>query len=377
MMRLTLWPVALVLLLAGSAAATNADSIHTAGNVFLQTPGARADGLGGCGTLLGEANSGLLNPAAQVLMEDVAASIYYNPRPYFAKGRGLLVLSAAAHSDFGYSGFSYLSQAGFSSSQDVSLRPEEATALLLAGRAWRNLAVGLSFKILTTQKNGFTDLGGTLTKTYKMAFDLGVIYHGLLPQTTLGHVDPEQDDLRRRFGIKYLPGLSFGVAFQNLGGSVGYANNTGENLDPHPLPQSFRADMAWGVFRDRWVELRLLGEEQKILVQKDPMTGAYKGAGYALFHAWGSGNLEGSWISRLGVEATVMCLLSLRAGWSVDHGEGRAFNHAGLGLGPQWLRADLAWIHEPGSDFTWLNGFRMDVSANVTYERIRHWMKKD
>jgi hypothetical protein len=362
----------IVLLISGSASATNADSIRTAGNVFLQSPGARADGLGGCGTLLGEANSGLMNPAAQVLMDEVAASIYYNPRPYFTKGRGLLVASAAAHSDFGYSGFSYLSQAGFSNSDDPQLRPEDASALLLAGRAWRKLAAGLSLKILTTQKNGFTPIGGSLSKTYKMAFDLGLIYSGILPQATLGDTNASNDDLHLRFGRRVNPGMALGVAFQNLGGHVDYTD-----VDLLPLPQCFRADLLWMVLHQRWVDLYLMAQEQKILVQRDPVTLGYKSASHALFNAWGSGNLEGSWISRLGVETTVLCLVSLRMGWSVDHGTGRSFNHAGIGLGPQWLRADLAWIHEAGSDFTWENGFRMDISANLSYERIRHWMKKD
>jgi hypothetical protein len=371
-MRIKLWLAVFPLLAAHSSVATNADSIRTAGNVFLQTPGARADGLGGCGTLLGEANSGLMNPAAQVLMDDVAASIYYNPKPYYTKGRGLLAASAAAHSDFGYSGFSFLSQAGFSNSDDPQVRPEDATALLLAGRAWRNLAVGLSLKILTTQKNGFTPLGGTLTKTYKMAFDLGVIYSGLIPQTTLGDTNSIYDYFHLRFGRKVNRGLTLGLTLQNMGGSVDYTD-----VDMLPLPQNFRADALWTLVSQRWIDLIVMAEEQKILVQRDPVTLGYKSAGHALFYAWGSGNLEGSWISRCGVEATVLCLFSLRAGWSVDHGAGRAFNHAGLGLGPQWLRADLAWIHEPGSDFTWQNGFRMDVSANLSYEKIRRWMKKD
>jgi len=349
--------------------ASNVDSIRTAGQIFLLTPTARADGLGGCGALLGEASSGLLNPAAQALMDDVAGSIYYNARPFFTRGRDFLVLSAAAHSDFGYTGINYLTLSGFSNSNQYSLRPEEATSVLISGRAWRKMALGIGFKILTTQKNQFPDVSGTITKNYKMAFDLGLIYANLLPGATLGQVDPENDEYRQKFGRRFNRGFNLGAAFQNLGGRVEYSN-----IDVLPLPQTFRADLLWGAWQHRYGDVRILGQMQKILVERESGRG-YKSASAALFSAWNGGGLEGSWIARLGLEISTMNLISARIGWSRDHGAQRAYNHLGLGLGPEWLRADLAWIHEPDSDFTWWNGFRLDAAANLTYEKLRRWMK--
>lgn len=164
--------------------------IETAGQVFLLGAGARSDGMGGCGALLGEATSGLFNPAAQALTNDLAGTIFSDPRPYFVRGYSHLVLSAAARTEFGYIGADYFSRQGVDGS---AFPPEEGSNLILAGRPWRGLSVGFGIKVLSTKKANFVPLNETIAKTYKTAFDLGAAYTGILPQTTLKQSGPMED----------------------------------------------------------------------------------------------------------------------------------------------------------------------------------------
>jgi hypothetical protein len=78
--------VTLITLVLVCPAVSWAADIQTAGKMFLLGVGARSEGLGGSGTLLGEAAGGLLNPAAQTLTGDLAGSLYSSPRPYFTRG---------------------------------------------------------------------------------------------------------------------------------------------------------------------------------------------------------------------------------------------------------------------------------------------------
>lgn len=343
-----------------------AADIQTAGKMLLLGVGARSEGMGGCGALLGEAAGGLLNPAAQTITGDLAGSIYSSPRPYFTRGYDFLVITASARTEFGYIGASYMLRHGVEGSDRP---PEEGSALLIAGRPWRNLAVGLGLKILTAQKANFLPINETGSKTYKMAFDLGALYSGLLPQTTLGRIGNQDDNLRTRFARPIKRGLTLSLTVQNLGGRVEFQNA----IDIEMLPQTFRADLHWLSFENQWCTIVAVGELQKLLVRRN-LNGGYETATTAFFGAWGGGDREGGWSSRLGFEFNAFGLMSARIGWSVDHGENRSFNHVGLGLGPEWLRANLAWVHEPGGAFGWQNGLRLDASAHLSYEQIRGWM---
>ncbi len=344
--------------------------INTAGKLFLLGTSARSEGMGGCGALLGDPSSGLLNPAAQAFMGDVGGTVYSNPRPYFQRGYDLLVLNAAAHTEFGYISVNYLNRKG---EEGTSYPPEEASALILAGKPWRGVSVGLALKILSTKNRfPFTPLNESDTKTYKTAFDVGAAYAGLFPGITLGKLDEEARNHRLKFGRPFPRGLNLGIALQNLGGSVEYENSTQVEM----LPQRFRADLLWGAYLSRWLDLRLACGVEKLLVARNS-AGGYKKAGDALFTAWeGRGN-EGQWISRCGIEAGIMTLISLRMGWTQEHGTGRFFHHLGLGMGPEWLRANLAWVHEPASDWTWMNGLRMDAAVNVGFDQLRGWLTPD
>jgi hypothetical protein len=239
----------------------------------------------------------------------------------------------------------------------------------MAGKPWRNLALGLGLKILTAQKANFMPINETGSKTYKMTVDLGAVYSGLLPKTTFGRSREQTDNVRARFARPTKPGLALGLAFQNLGGRVDFQNA----IDIEMLPQTFRADLYWLCFENQWCTVAAVGELQKLLVKRN-LNGGYETATTAFFGAWGGGSREGGWTSRLGFEFNAYGLLSARIGWSVDHGESRSFNHVGLGLGPEWLRANFAWVHEPGSAFGWRNGLRLDASAHLSYEQIRGWM---
>lgn len=343
-----------------------ASNVQTAGKLFLLGAGARSDGLGGCGTLLGEATSGLFNPAAQTLTEDLSGTVFSNPRPYFWKGYDFLVLTAAARTEFGYIGASYLSRRGVDGS---NYPPEEGSSLVLAGRPWRGLALGVALKILSTQKANFVPLNEIGAKTYKTAFDLGVLYAGLMPQVTLGKAPEDVPGLRAKYGRAFRRGLSIGMAFQNLGGRVEYDYA----IDIEMLPQTFRADLLWAAYENDWCTVRVVGEAQKLLVERNDASG-YENATNALFSAWGSSDREGGWTTRWGIEVSAFGLISGRIGWSADHGESRSFNHVGLGLGPEWLRANFAWVRKPGSDYSWNDGLRLDASANVSYEQVRGWM---
>ena len=359
--------VTLITLLFFLPAALGAADIQTAGKIFLLGVGARSESLGGSGALLGEAAAGLLNPAAQTLTGDLAGSIYSSPRPYFTRGYDFLVITAAARTEFGYIGASYMLRHGVEGSDRP---PEEGSALLMAGRPWRNLALGLGLKILTAQKANFIPINETGSKTYKMAFDLGALYSGFLPQTTLSRSRDQADDLRARFARSVRPGLTLGLAFQNLGGRVEFQ----DAIDIEMLPQTFRADLRWLSFENQWCTITAVGELQKLLVKRN-LNGGYETATMAFFGAWGGGGREGGWMSRLGFEFNAYGLLSARIGWSADHGESRSFNHVGLGLGPEWLRANFAWVHEPGGAFSWQNGLSLDASVHLSYEQIRGWME--
>lgn len=351
--------------------------ISPAGKLFLLPPGARAVGLGGCGTLLGEAYSGLYNPAAQALTADVTGAFYLNPHPSYGPNRDFYALVAGAHSEFGYIGFSYMVRDGI---DNTDYPPEETTALVIAGKASRkiNLLFGAAFKILVTlpQFASFAPLNATTSKSYKMAFDLGVVYYSLLPAAPFGKETEWTDEQEPKSTHSFLRGLTFGLAFQNLGGEVEYENS----LYPSILPQTFRADLLWGVYEGTWWNLRATGQLQKLLVARvveDGQGKGYKSAANALMSAWGGGGHEGGWTARLGLELSAFSLISGRMGWSVDHGDHRSFTYAGLGLGPDWLRGNLAWEHEPDSGLQLDEELRYDVTANVTYEQIRKWMGQE
>jgi hypothetical protein len=322
--------------------------------------------MGGCGALLGEAAGGLMNPAAQTLTGDLAGMIYSCPRPYFIRGFDLLIITAGARTEFGYIGASYMARHGVEGSDRP---PEEGSALVMAGKPWRNLSLGLGLKILTAQKANFIPINESGSKTYKMAFDLGVLYTGLFPETTLSSAHEQTDNLRARFARPRPRGISLGLAFQNLGGRVEFENA----IDIEMLPQTFRADLYWLGFENDWCTISAAAELQKLLVERN-QSGGYESATTAFFNAWGSSSLEGGWTSRMGFEICAFGLMSARIGWSVDHGESRSFNHVGLGLGPEWLRANLALLHEPGSDFSWWDSFRLDAAAHLSFDQVRGWM---
>jgi hypothetical protein len=159
------------------------------------------------------------------------------------------------------------------------------------------------------------------------------------------------------------------LAFQNLGGRVKFENS----INIEMLPQTFRADLLWLSFENQWCTVLAVCELQKLLAKRN-LNGGYESATTAFFGAWGGGGREGGWTSRLGFEFNAYGLLSARIGWSVDHGESRSFNHVGWGLGPEWLRANLALLHEPGSDFSWWDGLRLDVGAHLNFDQVRSWM---
>jgi hypothetical protein len=360
----------LVAWLAAQAAGGTDYSINTAGKLFLLGYSARSDGMGGCGALTGDPTNGLLNPAGQAFMGDVGGTVYSNPRPYFQRGYGFLVLNAAAHTEFGFISVNYLNRKG---EEDTSYPPEEASVLILAGKPWKNLAVGMGWKILSIRNlTPFTPLNETGSKTYKMAFDVGAAYTGLFPGSTPGKFDEEAQNQRLKFGRLFPRGVTVGIAFQNLGGRVEYDNSTQVEM----LPQLFRADLLWGAYQTRWWDLRLACGVEKLLVARNS-AGGYKKAGDALFTAWEGGGSEGQWISRFGIEAGIMTLISLRMGWSQEYGTGRFFHHLGFGMGPEWLRANLAWVHEPASAWTWMNGLRMDAAVNVGFDQLRGWLTPD
>jgi hypothetical protein len=283
------------------------------------------------------------------------------------RGYDFLVITASARTEFGYIGASYLLRHGV---EGGARPPEEGSALVLAGKPWRNLALGLGLKILTAQKANFIPINETGSKTYKMAFDLGALYSGLFPETTLGAAPELADNFRARFARSTRRGISVGLAFQNLGGRVEFQ----DAIDIEMLPQTFRADLFWLGFENDWCTLAVVGEWQKLLVKRNE-NGGYETATTAFFNAWGSSSREGGWTSRLGFEASGFGLISARIGWSANHGENRAFNHAGVGLGPEWLRANIAWVHEPGSDFSWWDGLRLDASAHLSFDQVRGWME--
>ena len=359
-----------LLILSGIVGLSYGSDINPAGKVFLLSPGARALGMGSCGTLLGESYGGLYNPAAQALASDLSGAIYVNPSPYFVSGFDFLTITAGAHTEFGYIGFSYLSRDGV---EGTNLPPEEASSLVLAGRPVkeRNFAIGIALKILASHKANFIALNQSLSKSYKMAFDLGAIYAGILPQITFGKPEPEEDGPRARYGRPFPRGIAIGLAFQNLGGKIEYDYA----IDVEMLPQLFRADLLWGIYEGRLWDLRAAGQLYKLLVARNA-NGGYKGATDAFTSAWGGGSDEGGWISKMGFELSVLSLTSVRLGWSVDHGDHRSYTHAGLGLGPEWLRANVAWEHEPGSDYSLNRELRYDAIINVTYEKVRGWMKQ-
>ena len=360
----------ILLILSGISGLSCGSDVDPAGKVFLLPSGARSLGMGGCGTLLGESYGGLYNPAAQALTSDLSGAVYLNPSPYFISGFDFLTLAAGAHTEFGYIGFSYLSRDGVAGS---NLPPEEASSLVLAGRPVkeRNFAVGVAMKILASRKANFVSLNQSLSKSYKMAFDLGAVYAGILPQITFGKSEPEENDPRAKYGRPFPRGIAVGLAFQNLGGRINYDYA----IDVEMLPQLFRADLLWGIYEGRLWDLRVAGQLNKLLVARNA-AGGYKSATDAFTSACGGGSDEGGWTSRMGLELSVLSLASARLGWSVLYGEHCSYTHAGLGLGPEWLRANIAWEHQPGSDYRLSRELRYDLTVNVSYERVRGWTKQ-
>jgi hypothetical protein len=367
-MKKTLFSVMLFALFISSG---RADDINTTGQLFLIQPGARSVGMGGCGTLLGEGTSGLYNPAAQALAADVNATIFSCPHPYYTSGFDFLVLQAGAKSDFGYIGIAYLSRQGV---DGTNYPPEEATALIMAGKPFKRHAFSLGFalKILTTTKANFTPINQSPNNTFKMTVDLGTAYAGLFPQLTLVRTELNDDDLRQRFGRKFTEGISVGLAFQNIGGRVKFE----DSIDPEMLPQTFRADLSWYVLESRHGTLLIATEVQKLLIARNS-AGGYQGATTSFFQAWGGGAKEGAWTSRLGVELSLLGLISGRIGWSIEHKNHLSFLHRGFGLGPEWLRLNAAWVRQPGLDFSLEDQARFDLSANVTFDQVRHWLKTE
>lgn len=364
----------LIILLLTSGA--HAADINTAGKILLLDPGAHSLGLAGCGTFLGEASSGLYNPAALDLAPDVTGSIYLNPHPAFGPNYDFMAVSAGARSEFGYIGFSYLIRKGV---EGTEYPDEEASALIFSGKPSQklNLLWGIAFKILNTRKANFIPLNESWSNTYKMAFDLGLVYAGLFPHWTLG-TDRENgwNDANLKLKNPSRRGVTLGIAFQNLGGGIKYDYA----LDVDMLPQTFRADLLWEIYRNRIWKARLVGQLQKLLVARKKSTdpqyeaGGYNSASDAFFNAWGGGALQGGWTSRLGGEISGFGLICARLGWSKEYHDGYAFHYYGLGLGPEWLRANVAWEHFDGGTVEFTDELRYDISVRSNFKRIRDWI---
>ncbi len=351
--------------------------INTAGKILVLETGARSLGMGGCGTLLGDASGGLYNPAAQALTADLNGSAYLNPHPHSGPNYDYFNVIFGAHSEFGYLGFSYYFRQGI---EGTDYPDEEGSALIIAGKPSRrvDLSLGLAFKILTTSKAGFTPLNESWSKSYKMAFDFGAVYSNLFPQITIGKPEIRKRDPRFRFGRPFSRGIAVGLAFQNLGGRIEYDYSP----DYEMLPQTFRSDILWGVYEGRIWDFRVAAQLQKLLVSRkksddpDHPLGGYNKATDALFQAWGGGDHEGGWTSRLGFEANLYCLFSGRVGWSVDHKAHRSFIYTGIGLGPEWARLNVVREYEPGSDVDFIDELRFDLTASISYQKFRNWVRK-
>ncbi|TKJ40811.1 hypothetical protein CEE37_07555 [candidate division LCP-89 bacterium B3_LCP] len=348
----------------------HAMEINPAGRLLLLNTGARAIGMGGCGTLVGESYSGLYNPAAQMLSSNISGSVFINSYPYFAPGYDYLAITAAGKTEFGHIGFSYLSRKGIDGSD---LPPEEISSLVLSGRVHKklNLTYGFGIKILATHKANFIPVNQAFTRTYKMAFDLGLVYYRILPGSTIGNPRYKDSDLKTKFGNPFPRGFTVAVAFQNMGGKVEFE----QSIDIEMLPQAFRADFMWGAFESRWLDLRAVAQAQKLLVERNEL-GGYKTATEAFFQAWSGKSNEGAWVSRAGIELSVFGLISGRIGWSRDHKERSDYVYHGVGIGPEWLRLGAARQHQPGTDLQMKYETRYDLTVNINYERIRGWFSK-
>ncbi len=366
-----------VLLILLSAGRARGAEMNPAGKIFLLEPGARSLYLAGCGTLTGEAVSGLYNPAAQMFTPDVTGSVYLNPRPKVGYNHDFWAVSFGAHSEFGALGFYYLTRDGL---EDSFYPPEEASALILAGKPSKkiNLALGLALKILITQpqRTAFIPLDQPISRTYKMAFDIGAALQGILPRASFGNERYDPSDIRIAPESHFPRGFSAALTLQNLGGSVEYENS----LEKLMLPQTFRADLLWGGYHDRRLDVVLAVQVQKLLVSRKKSSnpeyeaGGYNSATDALFNAWGGGSLEGGWTARLGGEITAFKRISAGVGWSKDYKSRRSFIYTGIGLGPEWLRLYVSREHEPGGDADFADELRWELSARLSYRQLRDWI---
>jgi hypothetical protein len=364
----------LILLFAGSLQSAE---INTAGKIFLLETGARSLYLAGCGTLLGEAVSGLYNPAAQVFTPDVTGSVYLNPRPKIGYNHDFWAVSFGAHSEFGALGFYYLTRDGL---EDSFYPPEEASALILAGKPSKkiNLTLGLALKILITQpqRTAFIPLDQPISKTYKMAFDLGAAFKGILPKASFGNNRYDPSDIRIAPENQFTQGFSVALTLQNMGGSVEYENS----IEKLMLPQTFRADLLWGGYHDRRFDVIIAIQVQKLLVSRKKSSnpeyeaGGYNSATDALFNAWGGGDLEGGWTARLGGEVSAFDRISAGIGWSKDYKTRRSFIYTGIGLGTEWLRLYVTREHEPDGDADLADELRWELSVRLSYRQIRDWI---
>ncbi len=369
--------VAIIALLLALSQPIFSAEINTAGKIFLLETGARSLAMGGCGTLIGEAYSGKYNPAALALTPDVCGSIYLNPHPYFGPNHDYVDITFGARSEFGYIGFSYFLRNGV---EGTDYPDEEGSALVLAGWPSRklNIAWGVAFKILTTSKAGFIPINESWTKAYKMAFDLGLVFSDLLPETTFGGQRTEWHDTQIWRDRSYGRGISVGLAFQNLGGKIEYDDTPDFDM----LPQTFRADLRWIAYQDEIVNFQIAGQLHKLLVFRkrsdnpDHPVGGYNKATEAFFQAWGGGDREGGWTSRLGFEAAFYDLFAGRIGWSKDYKNRISFIYYGLGAGPKWARFNIAREHQPGSDVDFTDELRYDLTAGISYEKLRNWIRE-
>jgi hypothetical protein len=141
--------------------------------------------------------------------------------------------------------------------------------------------------------------------------------------------------------------VSVGVSITNIGPKITYI----DAAQADPLPTNFRFGLGFVVVRDEYNELTLSTDFAKLLVKRDPKTGASDPLPKSLVTAWGVDSLLKTIQFSAGAEYLYDRVVAIRAGYFTESQMigGRSFATFGAGIKYDQYSLDFSYISASNS----------------------------
>ena len=307
---------------------------------LLIAPDARDRGMGEGGSVFSDgAISAHYNPANLVSSGVISADIsYMNFIPDLVDDISYKSIYLSGHAKGPYfwgAGFNYFdigTVTRFDESRGYVTISEYQEALSLYGAAKiRDASLGVGIKYIRSHLGdagaGFEWINKTASS---FAVDLGYQIRNRFPQLTLVRDKTDSADMNNRPISDTTGGVSLGVSALNIGPDLEYNSYWSERL-----PRRLLVAVGYQMIATQYYDLRLTLDASKYLLDNN--------SGFS--GEWDE--IEWSY----GLELKYYGFITLRGGAHNDRDGHQRYWTSGAGLGPNWLRADFAYVSK--SDESW------------------------